>query len=205
MNIVQRLGNAVTRLIGMINWKLTNSLTEQEINEISALCVPNYYIILTRNNNHLSAYAINIADLFLTGKFGYWAHALMNMEDTVVNDIDFRFVQAIGTGVEYTTLDKVTAVNSIVLLSPKNMPIEQWTAVLDKAKSQMGKKYDTLFDMKDDTKVSCVELVRLALMADPNYATNFAHFEAMVQKNNRLTPQMFYDCPDFKVVYEVRR
>ena len=204
MTFLQRIENAVAIMIGIVNWKLKNPLTVDEKAVANKLLVPNYYIILTRNNNHLSSYMIGLGDLFLEGKFGYWGHALMNMENEVVNDTDFRFVEAIGTGVQYATFDEVMAVNSIALLKPKNMSIEHWTAVLDKAYTEVGKPYDTLFDMKQDQKLSCVELVRNSLMAEPNYSTDFANFEAMVQKYGRITPQMFYDCPDFEVVYELR-
>jgi len=43
------------------------------------------------------------------------------------------------------------------------------------------------------------------MRAMPNYATNFANFERMVQRKENITPQSFYDCPDFEVVWEVRR
>ena len=129
----------------------------------------------------------------------------MNMEDTVVNYTDFRFVEAVGTGVKYATFDEVMTVNSIALLKPKNMKLEDWTAVLDRLKANVGKPYDTLFDLQQDQKLSCVELVRDALMADNDYFTNFPNFEAMCKKYNKITPQMFYDCEDFVVAYEVRR
>lgn len=205
MNLLQKIESALAVLTGKINWGLKNPLTIDEKSEVNALLVPNYYIILTRNNNHLSSYCIGLADFFLRGKFGYWGHALMNLEDTVVDTVDFRFVEAIGTGVQYATFDEVMGVNSIVLLKPKHMHIEDWTLILDTAKSDVGKPYDTLFDLKQDKALSCVELVRDALQADPSYATSFANFEAMVQKYGRLTPQMIYDCPDFEVAYEVRR
>jgi hypothetical protein len=204
MTFLQTLESKFAVLVGKINWTLKNPLTTEEKDKINALLVPNYYIILTRNNNHLSSYIIGLGDFLLRFKFGYWGHALMNMEDTVINNTDFRFVEAIGTGVQNATFDEVMAVNSIALLKPKNMPLADWTAVLDKAKSDVGKPYDTLFLLQQDKALSCVELVRNALQADPDYATNFANFEAMCQKYNRITPQMFYDCEDFIVEYEIR-
>jgi hypothetical protein len=42
-------------------------------------------------------------------------------------------------------------------------------------------------------------------MAEPDYQENFANFEKMIKERKNLTPQMFYDCPDFEVVYEVRK
>jgi hypothetical protein len=202
--IIQKISNVGSLITGIINWKLKNPVTEDEKAKVNVMCRDNYYIILTRNNNHLSSYIIGLGDFFLEHKFGFWGHALMNTEDKVVNDTDFRFVEAIGSGVQYATFEEVMAVNSIVLLKPKNLSADEWAAVLEKAYKDVGKPYDTFFDLHQSSKLSCVELVRDALMAEPNYSTDFANFEAMVQKYNRVTPQMFYDCPDFEVVYETR-
>ena len=128
----------------------------------------------------------------------------MNFEDTVDTDADFRLIQSTGKGVAYAEFSEVFTTSSTVLLKPKNMPVGDWTAIFDKAKTELGKPYDTLYDMAQDQQLSCVELVRQALLADPTYATNFANFEALVQKYKRITPQMFYDCEDFEVVYEIR-
>lgn len=201
----KRFFSSLAVLTGKINWKLTNPLNAEEKAKISSLLKPNYYILLSRNNNHLSSYIIGLGDLLYRGKFGYWGHAFMNMEDTVVNNTDFQFVEAIGTGVQFATFDETMAINSIALLKPKSLSIDEWTSILDKAKSDVGKPYDTLFDLAQDQKLSCVELVRNALMAEPNYATDFANFEAMCQKYKKLTPQMFYDCSDFEVVLEIRK
>lgn len=194
----------LSTIIGICNWTLKNPLTTSELAAVNALLVPNYYIILTRNNNHLSSYMIGLSDLYLEHKMGYWGHALMNVENQVINDTDFKFVESIASGVQYATFAEVTAVNSIAVLQPKNMPIADWTAVLDKAYADIGKPYDLDFDLNQTAVFSCVELVRNALMADPTYTTNFANFEATVQKYGRITPQMLYDCSDFEVVYEVR-
>lgn len=205
MSIFSKIATTVITCIGKITWKEENLVTSDEQQQIRISLKSDYYIILTRNNSHLSTYAIAISNFFLTGKWGYWGHALMNFEDTVDTDSDFKLIQSIGTGVNYSTFSEVFTTNSVVLLKPKNMLIEEWTLILDKAKTDIGKPYDTLFDLSQDKALSCVELVRNALMADPDYATNFANFEAMVQKYNRITPDMFYGCPDFSVVYEIRR
>jgi len=128
----------------------------------------------------------------------------MNLEDEVKTDDDFMLIEAIGSGVTETPFKDVFNVNGVVLLKPKNLTINKWTAILDRAKTELGKPYDNLFDLKNDKALSCVELVRVALQADPDYATNFAEFERMIKKEKNLTPQMFYDCSDFEIVYEVR-
>jgi hypothetical protein len=188
-----------------IHWSPNNLLTDEELSKIKEALKPNYYVILTRRNNHLTTYLISFANFFLTGKFSYWSHSLMNLENEVNSVDDFILVEAIGKGVTLSHFNEVFDVNGVALLKPKNITIEKWTLILDKARQNVGKPYDSLFDLKNDSAVSCVELVRDALQADPDYATNFAEFEALISKRKNLTPQMFYDCPDFEVVYEVRR
>jgi hypothetical protein len=194
----------VTR-IGNTNWKFKNGLTQEEKDIIRAKLVPNYYIILTRSNNHLATFFIGLATFALSWKWGFWPHVLMNLEDELMSDADFRLVEATKKGIHYSTFDEVFTTNSVALLKPKSMTVEHWTEVMDKAKTELGKPYDTLFDLKNDNALSCVELVRTALMAEPHYAEDFANFEAMIAHNKNLTPDMFYSCPDFEVVFEVRR
>lgn len=190
--------------IGKIHWCYRNGLTDIELDKVRKLLIPDYYIILTHRKNHLSTFFVGLASLLVTRKWSYWAHALMNLEDEVKSDDDFRLVEATGAGVNYSSFNLVFEVHGVTLLKPKNMSADQWTVVMDKAITEVGKPYDSLFDLKNDNALSCVELVRTALMAEPDYEKNFANFEAMIKKRKNLTPQMFYDCPDFEIVYEVR-
>ena len=207
------IANLFVTILGKIHWDsvkkfFTGShyeLTVDEQNNIRSLLQDNYYIILTRRETHLSTYAINISHLFLTGRLGYYSHGLMNLEDTVNNDADFRLIEATGAfGVAYTEFMKVFDCDSVALLRPKNMSADEWVAAMDKLKQQEGKEYDTLYDLRDDAKVSCVELIRTALKGSPNYDVDFANFEKMIAKASNLDPQMIYECPDFIVEYEVR-
>ena len=190
--------------IGKVHWGYKNGLTNAELDEVRKLLTPHYYIILTHRKNHLSTFFVGLASWLLTRKWSYWAHALMNLEDEVKSDSDFRLVEATGAGVNYSPFNLVFEVHGVALLRPKNMSADQWTTVMDKANTELGKPYDALFDLKNDNALSCVELVRTALMAEPDYAENFANFERMICERKNLTPQMFYECPDFTVVYEVR-
>jgi hypothetical protein len=203
--IFDKIASAFVTVIGKIHWAPSNTLSEGEKKKIHDLLVPNYYIILTHKNNHLSTFFVGLGNFLLTGKWGYWGHVLMNLEDEVHSDSDFRLIEAVGTGVTYSPFDSVFEVNGVALLKPKNMGLDKWTAVMDKAMTEIGKPYDTLFDLKNDQALSCVELVRDALMGEPDYTKNFAHFEAMIQTRKNLTPDMFYDCDDFELVFEIRR
>jgi hypothetical protein len=192
--------------IGTIHWKQKSPITDDDKNVIKKMIADDYFVILSHRRNHLSTYFISLANFVLTGKFSYWSHSFMNLEDEVKSDDDFRLIEAVGVGTKYSTFeDAFGTVDGVVLLKPKNMTLTEWTAVLDKAKSELGKPYDSLFDLKNDNKLSCVELVRTALMALPDYFVRFAKFEEMIQKRKNLTPQMFYDCEDFEVHYQVRR
>lgn len=196
--------------ISSIEWEQKYPITDQDKALLEELLTKNYFIIATRRSNLLSSYAISLANFLLRGKFGYYSHVLMNMENTVNSRDDFMFVEALGSGTQFSSFTNVfgngqDSPDAVALLKPKNMSIDKWTAVLDKAREQVGKPYDTLFDLKDESKLSCVELIRLALQSTPNYDVDFAHFEKMIKKHKNLTPQMFLDCKDFEVVWEVRR
>lgn len=191
-------------LIGKIQWAPSNELTLQQQAVIREMLANDYYLILTRRKNHLSTYAIGFVDFIKTGKYGYYGHILMNTEDRINQDSDFRLVEAIGTGVQYTPFEYVFNVNAVALLKPKGITIEEWTKVMDSTKDYVGRPYDTIFDLLDASEMSCVELVRAALMWLPDYDERFANFEKMITEEKVLTPDMFYNCPDFEIVYEIR-
>lgn len=196
----------VSYLIGLINWKTKQTLTVEDKDKISALLKDNYYIILTRHNGHLTAYAIDFAHWVLTRKSGYYGHALLNFEDKVVTNDDFQFVESTIIGVHYSKFNEVfdQLCGSVAILKPKSMKIEDWTTVVDKARTELGKPYDLSLDVTTDDALDCVELVRDALKGEPNYATDYANLEATIAKYKNLDPQMIYECSDFEVVFEVR-
>jgi hypothetical protein len=193
-------------LTGKINWTTKRVMSQEDLDLVKSKLIDNYYVIATRHNGHFSSYVIAFAHLILTGKWGYYGHVLMNLEDHAEADGDFKFIEAVGEGVRITgfsnALDDQTG--SVALLKPKNMSLEDWTLALDKAKSENGKPYDTVFDLANDKALSCVEVIRVALQATPDYDTNFAEFERMIKKSKNLDPQFFYECSDFEVVWEVR-
>jgi Permuted papain-like amidase enzyme, YaeF/YiiX, C92 family len=200
----KKLANFVVFLIGKINWEAKKTLSEDQSNTIKKLLISDYYIILTRRSTHLSTFFIGLANFILKFKWGYWSHVLMNTEDEVKTDSDFRLLEATSVGVKFTPFEHVFNLQAVALLKPKYMELSAWTKVLDKAKTKLGTPYDTIFDLANDQEVSCVELVRVALMAEDNYAENFKHFEEMIKKSKNLTPQMFFECDDFEIVYEAK-
>jgi hypothetical protein len=200
--------NGVITILGSFKWKLSakDQLTAAELQELRSRLGPHYYILVSQNKNHLSAYLVSLGNFFLTGKWSFWGHVFMNLEDTVSNDGDFRFVEAVAEGVKFSSFEEVMDCNAIALLKPKSMKLEEFTAVLDKAAEMYnGRPYDNLFDLASDSNLSCVELIRNILKQEPNYEVDFSNLEAMIAKRKNLTPQMFYDCPDFEVTYEIRK
>ena len=193
--------------INKITWKQTHPLTQQDLDAVKEHLIANNLIILTFASNRLSAWFVLIGNFITTGKLGTYAHCLFNAEGDVLTADGFKLIEATpseGVGVDSFSVVFAT-VNKVALLKPKSMSLEQWQAVIKKALSDQGKSYDTLFDFSQDQKLSCIELVRNALQAEPNYATDFANFEALLAQYGELTPNMIRDCPDFEVIFEVAR
>ena len=211
MSFIKEVWNKIVAkgsyLIGKVNWKTKRVLTEAEILKVQELLKDNYYIILTRHNGRLTAYAISIAHFLITGKRGHYGHALLNIEDEVITNDDFKFIESVNSGVKYSTFEEVfdKQVGSVVLLKPRLMTIEKWTGIIDKARSELGKPYDLALDITTDDALNCVELVRNALKSEDNYEVDYARLEAMIKKYKTLDPQMIYLCEDFEIVYEIRK
>ena len=198
--------NWITWVVSKINWKQRHAITADEKRVIQSMLEKDYYVILTRHGNHLSTVAINIAHKALTGRKGYYGHVLMNLEDEVNDPNDFRLVEAIGSGSQFSSFDDVFGdADSVALLKPKTLSMDDWRLIMDRAPTLTGRPYDSVYDMYNDSKLSCVELVRNALQADPDYDVCFDQLDGMLAQYKRLDPQMYYECTeDFEVVFETR-
>lgn len=202
-SLFQKIQISAIEAMAKIHWNQTTKISPEVLEEIRQRLTKDYYIILTRKNNQLTTFLIGVANFALMKKWGFYSHALMNLEDEVKSDNDFRLIEATGVGVHYSTFESVFPPTSdVALLLPKNVSPEEWTAALDKAKVYLGRPYDNLFDLKNSLEINCVELVRLALQQLPDYSTKFAEFEKMVTKYNKITPDMFMECSDFEVVFK---
>lgn len=195
------------RLRAIINGGLYYRLTETDHDEIRKILSKNYFIILTRRRGYLVTYLITLLSSFVDRKISHYTHALMNVEGDLDGHIGFKLVEATSSkGVHYTTFMNVFDCDSVVLLAPKNVPIREWTLVLDKVKDDIGKGYDSLFDMVNDQKVSCVEMVYCGLKQLPDFETKFPKLIKLIKdRGNNLTPQMLYDTKELDVIFEVRR
>lgn len=205
--MLEKLQEWFVKLISPIRWKQRNNLTSADKNSLRALLTHDYFVICIRRSNYLTAFFISLGHFFLTGRWGYYTHTMMNLEDEVKSDDDFRIIEATTVGgTQYSTFDAAfDEVNAVALIKPHSMTLEEWTACLDRASTFIGVPYDNLFDLKSTNEINCVELIRLALQALPDYETRFANFEKLVSKKKYLTPHMFAECKDFHIYHVVKR
>lgn len=198
------LWHYVAGIPGKIKFKNRDPLSQEEKDYLMRLFASGYYIILTGHKYHGSTFAVKVLTFLSTGKWTRYSHALMNVDnlERPEDALDFKFMEATETGTHYATFEEVTDCTDICILSPVNMENMQWTAIIDAILSERGRPYDDLFNMADITRFSCVELVRYALKQQGDYDQRFGHLEKMMIQYGTLTPQMFRDCPDFRVVWE---
>lgn len=203
--LYQRFHEWVVLQVAKVKWKNKKELSDRQKEIIREMLEQDYFIIATRRSNYLASWFINLGHFLFSGKWGYYTHVLMNLEDEVQSPEDFRLIEATGEGTTYSSFERVfRGVEAAALIKPVSMTLDEWTTCLDAVKVHLGKPYDNLFDVKSDKEINCVELVRLALMALPDYQTRFAHFEETLAKRPTLTPQTFLECKDFHVYIEIK-
>jgi len=178
-------------------------LTEDDHLTILKHLTNSNYIILTKRRGYLSNPMICFANFVLTFKWGYWTHALMNIEgDSPCPEL----VEAIGAGVKKSSFYEVFNCDSVCILKPripKGADLS-WEQINEAAYSMMGKEYDTLGDLMDDNKLNCVEYVMKCLKIVPSGDILFHGLYAFVNMHKNLTPDMFLYCGSFEVVHCVR-
>lgn len=179
-------------------------LSDHDTRTISKLLSSGYYIILTGEKWSLKSFIVKFLTLILTGKWTNYSHVLMNCDNVIDENAvsSFKFVEAVPKyGVHYIDFNTAFRCDNVCLLTPRTVDNEEWTRIIDGLLQQTGKPYDSLFDLSNNTKVSCVELVLDALKSS-DYKEDFANFDNLINSTGNLVPQMFKDCPDFSVVFE---
>lgn len=194
----------------------TYDLKSSDREDARALMTLGSYLWVSRRDSHLTTYLISFMDWLLILKtwikngregirprFGFWSHAFMNYDS---NEI----VEAVGKGVVKNFFDEAFDCDAVAALVPRNISRLEWSQIEPKIskelEKQIGKKYDTNFDLSSEDQVSCIELVRLVLKHEvEDYELKFANFETMIKIYKNVTPQMLYESKDFVVVWEVRR
>lgn len=200
----------IMKIVGKIKWDWVSAkfncgkrfkLTSNEWFLLRNMLAENYYIILTWRNTHLSSYLTSIAHFFTRGSLGVFSHALMNLEDDVSIYGEFRLIEATSSGVGYSKFENVFDCDRVCLLRPRGTTPEEWTFVMDALKAQHGKSYDSVYDFQKSNRLSCTELVWMALKHVPNYEEKFRHFyNDIVLNKGRILPDDFMKCKDFEVV-----
>lgn len=204
--LLYKIYHWIAMLPGKVSWNSWSKktyITAADREQLAELFAHGYYIILTGDKHHLSSIVVSFLSWIKTGVWANYSHALMNC-DNITDPSDtsgFKFMEATGKGVHYSTFDQVFECDTVCLLTPTRIDNQEWTKIIDALLKQQGKPYDDLFDLADDTHVSCVELVLNALKA-VNYEEEFADLKELIAKEKNLVPQMFRTCRDFVVKYE---
>lgn len=182
------------------------SLTEEDHEYLRTALRDNYFIIGVSSNCKLSTQFVKLLSKIKGSDRVDYSHVLMNTEDeTAADKGQFKLIEATIKNVHYSSFMEVFSCDNVVLLKPKNMTLEDWTAALDAAVKMYGTPYDDVYNLLDATHVSCVEFVWEALKKVPDYELKFPHLVSMIAEVGNLTPQMLRDCEDFSVHWEVRR
>lgn len=202
----------IVKIFGKISWAglkyfFTGSeydLSDGQIDRVTTLLQNGRYVVLTRRDSHLSTYMVSLAHWLLTlkkdsrPKFARWSHVLMHIESGLNLDI----IESAGRGVQRVSFYRALCVDHICVLKPKYLNNDQMEQVNELAKSYIGTLYDSTFDLHNDNRISCVELIyRTIMRVSPGALPNL---NAMILKYGNLTPQMFYDCGDFEIVLEMK-
>ena len=193
-------------------------VTAQDREYIRETCAQGVYMWLTRRETHLTTYLITVSDYLLAlmayyregrigsnPKLGFYSHAFLNADSDT-------FIEAVAQGVKTNYFDNVFNVDAVAALIPSSLSPLEWSMFSRKfveiAKSKVGSRYDALFNLKDETEVSCIELIRVCLrhcMSEAEYSLRIKNFEALIAQRRNLTPDMLRECKDFTVVIEMRR
>lgn len=205
------------RIVFLLSGKYYN-LTSEDRKIIQDLCSKGSYIWITRRKTHLTTYLISFADFglgfikYIKGEqkfpkldFKKYTHALFNLTDDV-------FVEAIGKGVVDSYFDDCMNVDWACALKPTGLTKEEWDQIcikmIDISFTKLGIKYDTVFNIKDNSELSCVELIRdllIEALGHYRYMSAFEGLESLINKKGNLTPHMFRESDSFEIVYEVKR
>lgn len=205
--ILDLISQTTFRTLRTLMYGKPYSLDIHDWKQIHSILSSGYYIILTADKSHLSSWSVRLLGLVLMGKVSDYSHALVNIEpdQDTYSYSEFKFIEAIGTGVKVSNWYEVFNCDTVCILKPKYYSTEELNLALAGAYTQVGKKYDKYFDLNDGSALSCVEVVRQQLKQLPYYEDRMRVFEFMIQHYRNLTPQMFRNCPDFEVLLEIKR
>lgn len=199
---------------GQIKWEcLTEffygsyfSLTPYDHQDIIDTLEKGNYVILTRRNSHMSTYLCNLAHWKLTGRWGYYSHACINVEAATDNLFDsVKILESIGSGVRVSSFMQVFDCDAVCILRPKLPENLDWESAVEAGLKKLGSKYDNFFNLDDSCELSCVEIVLYCIKDLANYEKIFHGLMAMIGLQKNLTPDMYLESGSFEVVLEIKR
>lgn len=182
------------------------SLTKEDQSKIYGLLKSDNFVILIWRKSHLTSYLISLGHFLLTGRFANYSHACINIEGNVDDISQVDIVEAIGRGVVRSEFFDVFNCDAVCLLKPKLFRDIDWQKSIAELNRHVDAQtqYDTTFNIENDKKVSCIELVVDSLRESQEF-NKFNHLNWMMKNYKNITPQMLRDCNDFEIVFEIRR
>lgn len=206
---MEKIVEKLVKIIGSVQWEgLRQRLTGRryglrldDFSRIHNALVEGPHVILTWRRAHMSSYFVVIAHFILTGRIVRWSHVLLS----IVEDAKVKGLEATGKGVTVTGFFEVFNCDAVCILRPRISDKFDWAAAVAAAREDLGKKYDNLCRLDDDSQLNCAELVLGALKRDPEFHARFHGLEAMIKNEGNLTPPMFLESGSFDVVLEIRR
>jgi hypothetical protein len=135
------------RMQALWNGGMYYRLIEDDHDTIRALLQENHLLIFTRRRCHLTTYLISLLSMIVSHKPVHYAHVLMNVEGDIAQRVGYKLIEATNSGVHFSTFMQVFNCDSVALMKPRGVVIEEWTKVIAYVKNQNGKPYDNVFNI----------------------------------------------------------
>jgi hypothetical protein len=179
-------------------------VTDAEKDYIKALLDIQPCFILIEDRSYLSSYLIRILSLLSTNKWPRYTHVLMNFDIGLGSHPDgFLLIEATNAGVHFSSFDYVFACDN-VCLTTVDITKDQWQQIRVGLAKQLGKKYDDMFDIVDNSHVSCVEMCWDAVDELDDRGIVFPSLVRQIARHKQLTPEDFLHGNEFILVYETK-
>ena len=144
-------------------------------------------------------------DVILCGNDDSFIHAIFyEGNNSIVHSLASQNPKFWGVGNEKLTDYLARSErDKFVVLRYKNLTQDDFLRAQAYAKKQVGKKYDTLFLVNDESKFYCTELVFRSLLAMSKPPRVYPHTEKVGWQ--LITNEDFMDSPDFETIWTLNR
>jgi hypothetical protein len=141
---------------------------------------------------------------FSTKKWPKYTHILMNLEVDLEDHPDrFLLIESTNSGVHFSTFESIMQCDN-VCLTTVDITRAQWDRVRIGLAKQLGKKYDDLFDIMDNTHVTCVEMCWDAFDELDDRRIILPSLVRKIAIQRHLVPEDFLHGNEFILVYETK-